>query len=86
MAAEPRDAQPRRWGLAAAIAGVVLVAALAVLVRVGPTTTAGQRLIERALSGMKLGRVGRLSIEGLGGDPWRALTVARLTISDSRGV
>ena len=40
----------------------------------------------RAPTGLKLGRIGRLKIEGVGGDIWRDFTVRRLTIVDEKGV
>ncbi len=43
-------------------------------------------LIEARTDGLKLGRLGRLKIEGLSGDIWRDARVRRLTIRDEKGV
>lgn len=43
-------------------------------------------LIEARTDGLKIGRVGRLKIEGLSGDIWRDARVRRLTIRDEKGV
>lgn len=42
--------------------------------------------IEAQAEGVKLGRLGRLRIEGLSGDVWRNLRIERVTISDEKGV
>lgn len=72
---------------------VVLVSLLAVLVvglgltlRYGVNTSPGRSFLEARLEGLKLGRFGRLHVEGLSGDLWRDLKVRRLTISDEKGV
>ncbi len=67
-----------------AIAAVLLTAAL--LVRYGAVTPQGRMFVEARASGLKLGRIGRLRIEGVSGDIWRAFSVRKLTISDERGV
>lgn len=43
-------------------------------------------LIEAAADGLKVGRLGRLKIEGLSGDIWRDVSVRKLTIRDEGGV
>jgi translocation and assembly module TamB len=43
-------------------------------------------LIEAGADGLKVGRFGRLKIEGLSGDIWRDVSVRRLTVRDERGV
>ena len=43
-------------------------------------------LIEAGADGLKVGRLGRLQIEGLSGDIWRDVTVRKLTIRDEGGV
>jgi len=65
---------------------VVLVAVLLGGVRFGAVTPQGRAFLEARTSGLKLGRIGRLKIEGLTGDIWNAFGVRRLTISDERGV
>jgi translocation and assembly module TamB len=64
----------------------VVFLGLALTTRYGVLTPQGRMLIEARASGLKLGRVGKLKIEGLGGDIWRDFTVRRLTISDEKGV
>ncbi len=88
MAAPPaRRRLPAVRPLAVALAVLaVLIGALFVAVRYGPMTPVGRRMIETQVSGMKVGRFGRLEIEGLGGDVWRAFTLRRLIIADRRGV
>jgi translocation and assembly module TamB len=65
---------------------VVLVAVLLGGVRFGAITPQGRAFLEARTSGLKLGRMGRLKIEGLTGDIWSAFGVRRLTISDEKGV
>ncbi len=74
-----------RFGAAGALLLVVL-ALLAGLIRYGPMTAPGRRLIEAAFSGQSVGRLGRLRIQGLRGDIWGEFSVARLTIADRDGV
>lgn len=62
-----------------------LVGALAVG-RYGVLLPQVRLLIEARTDGLKLGRVGRLRIEGLSGDIWRDARVRRLTIRDEKGV
>ncbi|WP_374655199.1 translocation/assembly module TamB domain-containing protein [Phenylobacterium sp.] len=66
--------------LAFLLGGAVLTA------RYGVLAPQGRLLVEARASGLKIGRFGRLRIEGLGGDIWRDFTVRRLTISDDKGV
>jgi translocation and assembly module TamB len=71
----------------AAIAAMVLIVALALLgVRYAVLTPQARLLIEARASGLKLGQLGTLKLQGLGGDVWRDFTVRRLTISDDKGV
>ncbi|HPA40115.1 MAG TPA: translocation/assembly module TamB, partial [Phenylobacterium sp.] len=57
-----------------------------VTTRFGVLLPQGRLLIEAGANGLKLGRVGRLRIEGLEGDIWRNFTLRRLTVSDEQGV
>ena len=71
------------------IVSISLVALTAILlggVRFGAITPQGRAFLEARTSGLKLGRIGRLKIEGLTGDIWNAFGVRRLTISDEKGV
>jgi len=69
-----------------AVSLVTLVAVLLGGVRFGAITPQGRAFLEARTSGLKLGRIGRLKIEGLSGDIWNAFGVRRLTISDEKGV
>lgn len=71
-----------------AICGVVflLMSAALLTTRYGVLLPQGRLLIEARTDGLKLGRFGRLKLEGLGGDIWRNFTIRRLTISDDKGV
>ncbi|CAN5243704.1 translocation/assembly module TamB domain-containing protein [soil metagenome] len=65
---------------------VLLVAGVGLVTRYGVLTNPGRLFIEARSSGLKLGRIGKLKIEGLQGDIWKNFTVRRLTISDEGGV
>lgn len=69
--------------LAAAI--LALVAAFALVVRVGPLTAVGRRVVEAELNGVSVGGFGVLRVEGLDGDLWRDFSVRRVTIADAGG-
>ena len=66
--------------LAIVLGGAVLTA------RYGVLFPQGRLLVEARASGLKVGRFGRLKIEGLGGDIWRDFTIRRLTVADEKGV
>jgi len=63
------------------ILGVTLVGA-----RYGVLLPQGRFMIEAAASGLKVGRLGRLNVEGISGDIWRDVTVRKLTLRDEKGV
>ena len=66
----------------------ILLAALAagvLLTRYGVQTQVGRQLLESQADGLKLGRFGRLGVEGLTGDPWRDFRLRQLTLSDEEG-
>jgi translocation and assembly module TamB len=65
---------------------VLLVAAAVLTARYGVLAPQARLLIEARTSGIRLGRFGRLKVEGLGGDVWRHFTIRRLTVSDEKGV
>ena len=65
---------------------VLLVAVAGLVTRFGVLTPPGRLLIEAGTSGVKLGRIGKLKIEGLSGDVWGSFGVRKLTISDEAGV
>jgi translocation and assembly module TamB len=79
----------RRWPGRLATAGLILVALVAALIavaRFGALTDPGRRFIEAQLDGLKLGRFGRLHVQGLSGDVWGDFSIRSLTISDPQGV
>ncbi len=65
---------------------VLLVGGVGLLTRFGINSAPGLMFVEARASGLKLGRYGKLKIEGLHGDIWRNFTVRHLTISDEKGV
>ena len=84
-----RPSRALRWarrialGLAATI--LALIAAFALVVRVGPLTAIGRRVVEAELNGAPVGGYGVLRVEGLEGDIWKDFSVRRVTLSDARG-
>lgn len=93
--APPPETAPRRGfpptggpGLIvlASLIAVLLVAGLSLVARYGINTAPGLMFVEARASGLKLGRYGKLKIEGLRGDLWRDFSVRHLTISDEKGV
>ncbi len=77
---------PGKIGAVAALALLLLLAGAVALTRYGVLIPQVQVMIEARTDGLKLGRLGRLKIEGLSGDVWRDARVRRLTIRDERGV
>ena len=75
----------RRAFLAAGAVLILLLGALA-STRYGVLIPQVRLLIEARTDGLKLGRLGRLKIEGLSGDIWRDAHARRLTIRDEKGV
>lgn len=65
---------------------VVLVGTVSVVARYGINSAPGLLFVEARANGLKVGRFGKLKIEGLRGDLWRNFTVRRLTITDEKGV
>ena len=74
------------WIMLVSVLAVLLVAGVGLFTRFGVNTAPGLMFIEARASGLKLGRYGKLKIEGLHGDLWRNFTVRHLTISDEKGV
>ncbi|HEV7383276.1 MAG TPA: translocation/assembly module TamB, partial [Phenylobacterium sp.] len=72
--------------LAVLLIGVVAVAVLVVGARYGVLLPQARFLIEAGANGLKVGRLGRLQIEGLSGDIWRDIGIRKLTIRDEGGV
>jgi translocation and assembly module TamB len=69
-----------------AVGVVALLAILFATIRYGAVTQPGRLLIEAQVSGLKIGRLGRLKVQGLRGDIWRDFMVSRLIIYDEKGV
>ncbi|MFZ5718364.1 MAG: translocation/assembly module TamB domain-containing protein [Pseudomonadota bacterium] len=86
QAKPPRRRKLRRGLLFGALAFVVLVLGLAAAVRYGALVPQVRTMIEARAEGVKLGRIGRLRVEGLSGDIWRDLRIKRVTIRDEQGV
>ena len=74
------------WIMLVSLLAVLLVGGVGLVTRFGVNTAPGLLLVEARANGLKLGRYGKLKIEGLRGDLWRNFTVRRLTISDEKGV
>ncbi len=64
----------------------VLIMAALVGARYGVLLPQMRLLIEARADGLKVGRFGRLKIEGLSGDIWRDVRVRKLTVRDEGGV
>ncbi|MDE2488153.1 MAG: translocation/assembly module TamB domain-containing protein [Alphaproteobacteria bacterium] len=62
------------------------IGALLAAMRYGVLLPQARLLIQAATNGLRVGRFGRLHIEGLKGDIWTDLSVGRLTLSDEKGV
>jgi translocation and assembly module TamB len=88
-------AKPRRrvlpatgpgWIMLVSLLAVLLVGGVGLVARYGVNTVPGLMFVEARANGLKLGRFGKLRIEGLTGDLWRNFGVRRLTISDEKGI
>ena len=77
---------PAVWTMIISLAAVLLVAGALLGTRYGLVSSPGRMFLESRLDGLKLGRIGKLRVEGLRGDVFRDFTVGRLTISDEKGV
>lgn len=88
----PRRWRPRRprtpigWIIAAVASLVLLGGLLVVGGRYGVLLPQARLMIEARTDGLKIGRFGRLKLEGIEGDIWTNFTVRRLTVSDEGGV
>ncbi len=80
--AAPRPRRRLGW---AALALIVAAVAIAAFIRIFPATDAGRTFIEGQVNGMKIGRLGRLRLSGITGDPWGRLQVKTLAIEDHDG-
>jgi translocation and assembly module TamB len=87
----PAERAERKTILPKAIVAVclgflVVIAAMLATMRYGVLLPQARLLIEARAEGLKIGRMGKLHIEGLEGDVWRDLKIRRLTITDEKGV
>jgi translocation and assembly module TamB len=73
------------WVILISAIAVVLVASVAVGLRFGLNTMPGLAFVEAQANGLKIGRYGKLKIEGVSGDIWRNVTIRRLIIYDEKG-
>jgi translocation and assembly module TamB len=80
-----RSVLPRAL-VAIGIAIAVAFAAILLGARYGVLLPEARLLIEARTDGLKVGRVGRLKVEGLSGDIWRDFRIRKLTIRDEKGV
>lgn len=76
----------RKIALVVAIITVMVFGGLLAAMRYGVLLPQARLLIQAATNGLKVGRFGRLHIEGLEGDIWTDLRIGRLTLSDETGV
>jgi translocation and assembly module TamB len=76
----------RRVALIVVLATLGVFAGLLVAVRYGVLAPQARLLIQAATDGLKVGRFGRLKVEGLSGDVWSDLRIVRLTLRDEKGV
>ena len=72
--------------VAVALALLALIALTLVGARYGVLLPQARLLIEAGADGLKIGRFGRLKIEGLSGDIWRDVSVRKVTLRDEGGV
>ncbi|OYX34034.1 MAG: hypothetical protein B7Y99_06285 [Caulobacterales bacterium 32-69-10] len=80
-----RRRRRRRVGTAGFFALLVLVLLAGLTVRLGVLTDPGRVVVTRLLDNQKIGRLGRLRVEGLEGDIFGAFTVRRLAVADAKG-
>jgi translocation and assembly module TamB len=76
----------RQIALIVVLAVLGVFAGLLLAMRYGVLLPQARLLITAATDGLKIGRFGRLKIEGLSGDVWSDLRVVRLTLRDDKGV
>jgi translocation and assembly module TamB len=81
----PSRRHVRKWVLVVSAITLVLLALVAGTVRFGVRTDAGRAFAMRFIEGLKIGRYGRLHVEGLQGDLFGSFTVRRLSVRDARG-
>jgi len=92
---EPVKAEKRRRTRLQALAffgGMVIAGLVAVLLilavggRMYLVSGPGRELVTSFVTGQKIGRYGRINVEGLSGDLFDDFTIRRVTVTDARGV
>ncbi|HEY0051836.1 MAG TPA: hypothetical protein VGB49_00335, partial [Caulobacteraceae bacterium] len=71
------------------VCGVIIVLVLLMVGavgRLGVLSPAGRDLVTSFVEGKKLGRYGRIRVEGVSGDLWDDFTIRRVTVTDAKGV
>jgi translocation and assembly module TamB len=88
LEAIPEPVRRNSWRvvLIVAIVTVTVLGMILVGARYGVLLPQGRFIIEAAANGLKIGRFGRLKVEGISGDIWRDVGVRKLTVSDEKGV
>ena len=88
--AQKAEQKRKRTIIELVVLGLLIAgAAITVLLggaRFGVLLPQARVFIEASTNGLKVGRLGRLQIEGLSGDIWRDVTIRRLSIRDEAGV
>ncbi len=92
---EPVKAEKRRrtrlqalafFGGTAVVGLIALVLILAVGGRMYLVSGPGRELVTSFVTGQKIGRYGRINVEGLSGDLFDDFTIRRVTVTDAQGV
>ncbi|HEX7945552.1 MAG TPA: translocation/assembly module TamB, partial [Phenylobacterium sp.] len=71
---------------AVAVSLILLLLGVVAVTRYGVLIPQVRVMIEARTDGLKIGRLGKLKLEGLSGDIWRDFRVRRLTLRDEKGV
>lgn len=87
----PAQAERRKRGLVGwALIGLMVLSVLAVVLvgagRLAVLTPAGRDLVLSFVEGKRIGRYGRINVQGLSGDLWNDFTLERVTVTDREGV
>jgi translocation and assembly module TamB len=81
----PSRRHVHKWVLVVSAVTLLLLTIVAGTVRFGIRTESGRAFAMRFIEGLKIGRYGRLHVEGLQGDLFGSFTVRRLSVRDERG-
>ncbi|HEX6865704.1 MAG TPA: translocation/assembly module TamB, partial [Caulobacteraceae bacterium] len=77
---------PAMWTLLIIATAALLLVIGLIGTRYGLATGPGRLFLEARLDGLKIGRFGKLKIQGLDGDIFSDFTIRRLTVSDEKGI